>query len=271
VEDAMALVIDDGDPWWLSPNLWVVDQSSPGDPSPGVIAPLVGSTYLLKALVRNTGTSRVDSARVDFFWADPSIGITRANANAIGSAFVTVDAGSSAEALELVPWTPSFVNGGHICVVAAVISPGGTVTNALDAVTDPAVAQRNLDLVLAMKGRFAVAFTVCNTSAEGGTVKVDVQELKAESLKALGIEGRFEGLEGVEVLGFTRDRCPDRDDWREKEVDPVLELDPLACAGLTLVGDLRSDAAAFSIVGRLKDRTIGGISVLVLSKEERMP
>jgi len=262
----MTLFIDDGDPWWLSPNVWAVDAASPGDPSPGVVAPEVGSQYLLKATVRNDASAEVENARVDFFWANPSIGITRASASAIGSAFVTVGGNSTAEALCLVTWVPSFVNGGHVCIVAAVVPPGMTPGNALDAASDPSIAQRNFDLVVAAGNRFSIPFDICNPSAETAAIEISVEPIKHDALRALGVKERFESLDAVRVLGFTGQRCPDGDGWRAEAREPLVKLEAMACTGLTLVGEVGAAAAAFSIVGRSRERVIGGITVLVRQK-----
>lgn len=114
------LEIDDGAAaWWESPDIWVVPGSDPLGP-PGV--PSAGRPAYVWARVRNRGTTSVLSARVDFWWANPSAGVTRTLATQFGSAFVDVATGATEEVLCLSPWVPTFVNGGHECLVCEVVS-----------------------------------------------------------------------------------------------------------------------------------------------------
>lgn len=61
--------IRDGDPWWLSPDIWVVPCEDPEGPSG---APIAGATNYVWAMVHNRGGSGVVNATVRFYWAGPS-------------------------------------------------------------------------------------------------------------------------------------------------------------------------------------------------------
>lgn len=115
------LVIDHGDPWWLSPNVWAVPIASPDATSPGESSPAAGLSYYLKANVRNAGFSPADNVQVKLYWANPATVITRSSAHVVGSAFVSVDAGQVADVLCLTPWVPTYVNQGHECIVAEIV------------------------------------------------------------------------------------------------------------------------------------------------------
>jgi hypothetical protein len=99
-----------------------VPTSDPNEPSPGAVSPFVDSQYFLVANVLNTSSSDVLNAEVYFWWADPSLGIlATANAHAVGKSSVSVVGNGSNTSLEPSPWTPSFVNNGHECLIAAVV------------------------------------------------------------------------------------------------------------------------------------------------------
>ncbi len=78
---AVQLEIQDGNPWWLSADIWTVPGS---DPEGLAGTPIAGSTCFLWARVSNTGSSDVQNAVVRFYWANPSVGFDRNTANPIG-------------------------------------------------------------------------------------------------------------------------------------------------------------------------------------------
>jgi hypothetical protein len=153
--DAMPahLLIRDGSPqWWLSPDIWVVPGNDPNG-LPG--NPIAGQPAYLWAHVANTGDVAASGTRIDFYWADPAMQIMVGSATQIGSAYADVPAGGSQDVLCLVPWTPSIVNGGHECVLAAAHNPAeqtplpDPLPNGFD-FNPPAydeIAQRNLSVV----------------------------------------------------------------------------------------------------------------------------
>jgi hypothetical protein len=284
-----SLAIDHGNPWWLSPNVWAVPTSNPSEPSPGEIAPVVNNQYLLVANVRNTSPSEVLNAEVYFWWANPSLGIlTTANANPVGTSSVSVVGNGSNTSLELSPWTPSFVNNGHECLIAAVVEGGGPPPTVLDGANDPTVAQHNLGVVNVgehMEGRFFYAFQVCNPfrleqrftiHAERGPI-----EQAAPFLTSLGDPSHRSAPKGAErrasreaahsalKLGFVHEVCPHPRDF--DRMRPILEdvrLAPFACTGFTLVGVLEEGEALIHVSQRIHEKIVGGLSVLVLSEKE---
>lgn len=142
------LEIDDGNPWWLSPDIWVVPGNDPSGPSG---SPVAGQDNYLWARVHNTGDQDVTMARVDFYWSNPAAGVLRSNSTLVGSSFVDLAAGETQEVLCVTPWVPVVVNDGHECVVAQVISAADPLPtplpDAFDPPTYPQVAQRNLAVV----------------------------------------------------------------------------------------------------------------------------
>ena len=116
---AAHLLINDGNPWWLSPDLWVVPGKDPNG-APG--APVAGNNTYLWARVSNSGASAALGTRVDFYWTNPSAQMVVGVATRIGSAYADLPPGATQDVLCLTPWRPVIVNGGHECVVAVVHS-----------------------------------------------------------------------------------------------------------------------------------------------------
>ena len=116
---AVQLEIDDGNPWYLGPDIWAVPGDDPNG-LPGI--PRAGQTAYVWARVHNRGSDPVSNGTVRYWWADPSTTITENTATPIGTANVSLDAKQTAEVLCLTPWTPSWVNNGHECLIVEAFS-----------------------------------------------------------------------------------------------------------------------------------------------------
>jgi len=267
------LVIDHGDPWYLSPNVWAVPTSSPDGPSPGELSPKTGQQYYLKAQVRNTETFQITNAQVNLYWADPSLTITRSNAHLVGYAFVSVDGGQTAEVLCLSPWTPSFVNQGHECLLAEVVQGTPSPSDALDGQNDPHVAQRNLSVIMSFGTSFHFAFEVCNPERKDQVFAVHAQQADHEQLEAVvRLFGNHLGslAKGtIQELGFVESPCPDMHALKGVISQIThLKLGPYGCAGYSVVGKLEGRAALVHVTQTVEKRVIGGLSILILHEEE---
>jgi len=286
------LVIDHGNPWWLSPNVWAVPTSNPNEPSPGEISPVVNSQYFLVANVRNTSSSDVLNAEVYFWWANPSLGIlTTANANLVGKSQVSVVGNGSNTSLELSAWTPTFVNNGHECLIAAVVEGGGPPPTVLDGANDPTVAQHNLgvvNIVGQMEGRFSYPFQVCNPFRIEQRFTIHAERAPIEQVApflaslrdapsgvvkgaAKGAEKRVssETEQDALKLGFVNEvSLHPRDFHHAKPLLEDVRLSPFACTGFTLVGVLEKSEDLIHVTQRIGNRIVGGLSVLVLLEKE---
>lgn len=270
---AVTLVIEDGNPWYLSPNVWTVPGSDPVGP-PGM--PVAGQPCYLWAHVQNTGTDPVSGATARFYWANPALGFDRTTANLVGSAFVTLGPGASADVLCLTPWVPVYVNQGHECILAeashATLDPLPAAP-AFNVPTDRHVAQRNLSVLSASS--FSFAFEVHNPgrkrrefviTARNGDLG-QVEKLLArlgKGVKRVPKPGR------MAKMGFVKSPCPDAD---AESSGPRLEgvtLEAHERAGYALVGDLQGGAALIHVVQEADGHEVGGLALLLLpSKEER--
>lgn len=268
---AVELAIDDGNPWYLSPDIWVVPGADPNG-APGV--PAVGQPAYLWARVHNRGTTAVTGATVRFYWANPSTVITPSTASLVGTSYVTLAPGEDREVLCLTPWLPTWVNDGHECLIATASAPSDPMPtlgppDPFTPVSDRHQAQRNLDIVQAFAHFAAMSFTAFNPSAHRSEVVAIVARREKVDLVA-DIPG-FQKLEKGELdkveFGLT---LAGRG---EGEIGPErLELVARPGTGelLTLVARAAGRGAALILVEQLvNEEVVGGLGVVLTSDPER--
>jgi len=273
---SVSLEIADGSPWYLSPNIWTVPGDDPEGP-PG--QPIVGTPCYMWARVHNQGTDLVQNAQVRFYWANPSVGFDRSSANYIGTANVTLAGGAQSDVLCLMPWIPTFVNGGHECALAEAFHTSLDplpATLAFNVPTDRHVAQRNLSVVMAAKKAFHLSFEVHNTARKPGHFKVVTRAATAAEIeRALGIFPKVgESLRGAKPgeiahAGFMAQPCPDTQAPGDTPKDVQTQLAPGTRTGLSVVGQLKGDFALLHVEQWALNRgekpvLVGGLSVLVM-------
>jgi len=95
---------------YLSPDVNAV--SSDGGPL------TVGVRAQVSARVWNLGAFNAIQTRVDFYWGNPGAALTLDQLHDLGTAFVTVNSMSSMVVACPNVWTPTYVNGGHECLIA---------------------------------------------------------------------------------------------------------------------------------------------------------
>jgi hypothetical protein len=148
-----------GTVFWESPDVWVVSTL-------GINQPVPGQPNTVYARVTNLGMQDATGVFVQFWWANPALAITEANANLIDTTTTTVLAGSSVVVTCPTPWVPVVENGGHECLLAQAYSPVfDPLTAPLDPVDDRHVGQKNEQLVLAQPGqKMAIRVQAANIS-----------------------------------------------------------------------------------------------------------
>jgi hypothetical protein len=142
-------------PCWESCDIW----TAPGDPStspaiPTTIGGLVtaGQPHTVYAHVWNLGHAPIAAVRVEFYWANPALGVDAANVHLIGITRVDLAPNISAQCHQLVkcpkPWVPVVENGGHECLVVRVEGFGDSIGSIpWDASANRHLAQRNITVV----------------------------------------------------------------------------------------------------------------------------
>lgn len=160
--------------FWESPDIFVVPNQD-ATTAPLKPATLGGTAVAnvpntLYAHVWNLGKAPAYRVRVEFYWFNPSLGISRADANFVGAAWVDlgnrftlypnwveqnksygpwISQGCHAIVRCPVSWIPVFENNGHECLVARVFEPmlDSLNPNQFSAAVDRHVGQRNIAVV----------------------------------------------------------------------------------------------------------------------------
>ena len=272
---APQLEIEDGNPWWMSLDLWTVPGNDPlGTPG----SPVAGTACYVWARVHNTGKDFVTNATVRYYWANPAVGFDRTTANLIGTAFVSLAAGQTEDVLCLTPWIPVYLNSGHECILAEAFHPSLDplpASSAFNVPTDRHVAQRNLSVIgTASSQFFHFAFEVHNPQriARAFTVAVEMGRLEEvrEHIKYLQPDLKLPRRDGwVTKVGFVRSLCPHEDELEQAPlvVDNV-EVGPGGRTGFSVVGKLDGEAALIHVKQSADKQLIGGLSILILSGKE---
>lgn len=269
---AVELEIRDGNPWWLSPDIWVVPGTDPSG-APGT--PVAGQTAFLWARVRNNGNSRVENATVRFYWANPAVGFDRTTATFVGSANVTLSGGQAEEVLCLTPWQVVWVNSGHECVLAEASHPFDPLPAgpAFNVPTDRHVAQRNLSIVMAVKGFFQFTFEAHNPGRRPRVFRIAAEQAEIGQIEPLlptlgkGITLPRQGK--LTEIGFVEAVCADREAISRATREAKIELPPGGRAGFSVAGRVEGGGALIHIWQLAEEQVTGGLSVLVLPAEGR--
>jgi hypothetical protein len=275
---SVQLEIPDGNPWWLSPNVWVVPGA---DPEGSAGLPVAQQPAYLWARVTNNGTEAVQGATVRFYWENPAVGFDRNTqppaGGLVGTALVDLAVNETADVLCLAPWIPDYVNQGHECILAEAFHPAfDPLPNspAFNVPTDRHVVQRNLQVVVTTpKMTFHLAFEVHNTSRQPRTFTLAVATAPLELLRplipTLGAGFKYPDEGRAIDAGFVASPCPDPDQSKgaPSRLENV-EIGPYGRTGYSLTGTLQGDGALLNVVQTAGDTQVGGLTVLVLRPQK---
>lgn len=145
--------------FWESPDILIMPGLAPSaapalPPDLGGIAKS-NADNTVYAHVWNLGQAPAYGATVEFYWFNPTLGFSGADAHLIGKTFVDLGprGGTSSHKLVMCPvsWRATFLNGGHECLVVRVSHP---ITDPLsdppwDASQNRHVGQRNIHVMSA--------------------------------------------------------------------------------------------------------------------------
>jgi hypothetical protein len=144
-------------PFWESPDIFILGGVSPALAPP--VPPTLGDTAVagepntIYAHVWNFGKAAANEVLVEFYWCNPALGINTSSVSLIAQTEMSLGAKSSGKSHALIKcpeaWTPTFVNGGHECLLVRVWDnpadlPGEPI---FDASINRHVAQRNIHVV----------------------------------------------------------------------------------------------------------------------------
>lgn len=169
-------------PFWESPDIYVLAGVHP-NLAPDV-PPTLGQTAeaeadnTLYAHIWNFGQGGANDIVVEFFWADPSMGINPSSVRLIGQTYLALGSRTSGASHAIVkcpePWRAHYTNGGHECLIvrAWTLSDDRLSTPEWDASLNRHVAQRNIHVVSHAESG-PVAIRVGPLYGAGGSVRVD--------------------------------------------------------------------------------------------------
>lgn len=146
-------------PFWESPDILLLSGVDPAVAPP--VPPDLGQTAkagqpaTLYAHVWNFGIAQAPNVVVEFYWCDPALGINATGAHLIGVTVAALGARGSGRSHAVVkcptPWVPTFVNGGHECLLVRTWdeTSDGLGDPPWDASLNRHVGQRNIHVVAA--------------------------------------------------------------------------------------------------------------------------
>jgi hypothetical protein len=149
-------------PFWESPDIFLLKGVDPAvapalPPELGQEAQ-AGAANTIYAHVWNFGNAAANEVVVEFYWVNPSLGINASTVTLIGQTFTSLGAKGSGRSHAVVKcpkaWVPTFVNGGHECLLVRVWDNPSDLPGqpTFDASWNRHVAQRNIHVDAAAAG-----------------------------------------------------------------------------------------------------------------------
>src|SRR5574341_629375 len=133
--------------FWTSPDIWVESSDSNGNA-------VAGEQNFVWARIFNLGMRRAAPVRVDFYWANPALGLGPANMNKIGTEWVEIKSQFSRTIRCSQAWVPQYLNNGHECLmVNCTNEPYDPITVPFSPTTDRHVGQRNIHVEKGAAGK----------------------------------------------------------------------------------------------------------------------
>ena len=145
--------------FWESPDIFVLPNVAPAaapaqPPALGGVAQ-AGVPNTVYAHVWNLGQAPAFEVLVEFYWFNPTLGFSGADANLIGATWTYLGARGGSDSHQVIKcpigWTAQYLNGGHECLVVRVSDPvSDPLSNpAWDASQNRHVGQRNIHVMSA--------------------------------------------------------------------------------------------------------------------------
>ncbi len=133
--------IPGGTNYWKSPDIWIESSNPSGN---GV----AGEDNFVWVRIFNLGMAPSAPVKVDFYWANPALGLGAANMNLIGTEWTDVPSQSFREVRCNSAWVPVFVNNGHECLKVNCTDPIlDPITAPFQPKLDRHVGQRNVTVL----------------------------------------------------------------------------------------------------------------------------
>jgi hypothetical protein len=143
--------------FWESPDVYiepgVAPAAAPGVPAQLGQVALANQDNTVYAHVWNLGRAPAREVVVQFYWCNPALGFNPVGATQIGTTFATLGARGSGSCHAVVKcpvsWVPTFVNGGHECLLVRAwdVAADPMTTPEWDASQNRHLGQRNIHVV----------------------------------------------------------------------------------------------------------------------------
>lgn len=278
---AVKLWIKDGNPWYLSPDIWVVPGNNPnGDPGP----PTVNTPNYIWARVTNRGDTGVTNATVKYYWGNPGTLITRSSVAWIGTSYVSLASNESKDVLCVVPWIPTWINNGHECLIVEAFCaedplPPHSGDSVFGVPDNRQIAQLNLTVILDNPGQDHILVPFSAGVPAKTHVKDWKLKVKQTSLKALkGLEKQIGRLKAIEELNekvrFGIQPYSPGQQLKEQGIQEiVLDFNDGRQRGYALSvffpNETDGKGALLLVEEYMGDHLVGGIGVVVAGNEKR--
>lgn len=135
-----------GEVFWTSPDITVESSDPLGNP-------VAGENNFVHAQIFNLGRADAAPVRVDFYWANPALGLGPLNMNLIGTEWLEIRSLDAVDVRCGTPWVPQMLNGGHECLLVncgnAILDP---IIHPFQPTLDRHVGQRNVHVIEASAG-----------------------------------------------------------------------------------------------------------------------
>lgn len=133
---------------YLSPDITIQSTDALGNP-------VADEDNFIHARIFNLGAVGAAPVKVDFYWGDPSIGLSAAHMNLVGTEWVEVDSLNAVDVKCKTPWVPSLSHGTHQCLMVNctnhILDP---ILHPFQARQDRHAGQRNVTVKEASSGEF---------------------------------------------------------------------------------------------------------------------
>jgi hypothetical protein len=191
-------------PFWESPDIHILAGIAPADApdAPTVLGQtaLAGAPNTVYAHVWNFGRGAARDITVEFWWLDPSLGVSPAGLHPIGQAPLALGARGSGNAHAIVKcpeaWTATFLNGGHECLLVRASTTCDDVlgTPAWDASLNRHIGQRNIHVINASELAATPPVQLQIGPLYGGTANVSATRIAPTDMPWLQLHTGTRGL-----------------------------------------------------------------------------
>ncbi len=136
-----------GSPFWDSPDIWIESSDPLGQGVPG-------EDNFVHVRIHNLGLADAAPVQVDFYWANPALGLGAASMNHIGTEWGIIPGLNYQEIRCNTPWVPVYVNQGHECLMVNCSNfTADPITAPFQPWLDRHVGQKNVTVLPAQAGQ----------------------------------------------------------------------------------------------------------------------